>query len=276
VPIPTGPVAPIVAPAAPPTRPARTRSGAIGVSLVLVAAGLLFTTSAHTAHSGTPLRGAQHADLADLLAAENSRVEARTQRVTALRNEVQRETKANAGNSETVKSLEQGSSELAATAGLLAVSGPGLTVSLNDAPRDVPLPAQAAPDDLVVHQQDVQAVVNALWAGGAEAMMLQDQRVISTSAVRCVGNTLILQGRVYSPPYTITAIGDVKKMQAAMDSSTYISYYLQYVAALRLGWSVKKSEHLTLPAYAGSLTLSHAQIAGSSPIQSKATQSSSP
>ena len=44
-------------------------------------------------------------------------------------------------------------------------------------------------------------MVNALWAGGAEAMQIMDQRVISTSAVRCVGNTLILQGRVYSPPY---------------------------------------------------------------------------
>ena len=54
----------------------------------------------------------------------------------------------------------------------------------------------------------MQAVVNALWAGGAEAMMIQDQRIISTSAVRCVGNTLILQGRVYSPPYRIRAIGD--------------------------------------------------------------------
>ena len=57
-------------------------------------------------------------------------------------------------------------------------------------------------------------MVNALWHGGAEAMMLQDQRVISTSAVRCVGNTLILQGRVYSPPYRISAIGDVTGMRS--------------------------------------------------------------
>jgi uncharacterized protein YlxW (UPF0749 family) len=247
----------------PEKRPGRTRAGEIGVSFVLIAAGLLFTTSAHTAR-GTQLRS-EHADLADLLAAENSRVEARNQRVDALNHEVERETAANAANNKSVEALQQGSADLVAMAGLLAVSGPGLTVTLNDAPRDVPLPAQAGPDDLVVHQQDVQAVVNALWAGGAEAMMLQDQRVISTSAVRCVGNTLILQGRVYSPPYTITAIGDVKKMQNAMDSSVYISYYLQYVASLRLGWSVKKSERLTLPAYAGSLALSHARVAGQSP-----------
>ena len=56
-----------------------------------------------------------------------------------------------------------------------------------------------APDDLVVHQQDVQSVVNALWAGGAEAMMIMDQRVVNTSAVRCIGNTLLLQGRRTRP-----------------------------------------------------------------------------
>src|SRR4029079_18747424 len=118
-----------------------------------------------------------------------------------------------------------------------AVHGPGLKVELDDAHLQS-IPQGFTGDDLVVHQQDVQGVVNALWAGGAEAMMLQDQRVIRTSAVRCVGNTLILQGRVYSPPYTITAIGDVSRMRRSLDDSPEVAYYLQYVAALNLGWDV--------------------------------------
>jgi uncharacterized protein YlxW (UPF0749 family) len=231
------------------------------VTLVLIAAGLLFTTSAATAR-GTQLRS-ERDNLADLLAAQNTRVAARDERVNALREQVDRETAANLANNKAVDSLEKRSAPVIAAAGLSRVSGPGLTVTLDDAPRDVPVPAQAGPDDLVVHQQDVQAVVNALWAGGAEAMMLQDQRVISTSAVRCVGNTLILQGRVYSPPYKITVIGDVAKMKASLSSSVQIAYYLEYVAALQLGWSVNESKHLTMPAYAGSLTLSHARVAGS-------------
>ena len=81
-----------------------------------------------------------------------------------------------------------------------------MTVALDDAPpqaRSRPLPPgipSPTPDDLVVHQQDIQGVVNALWAGGAEAMTLMGQRVIATTAVRCVGNTLLLHGAVYSPP----------------------------------------------------------------------------
>jgi uncharacterized protein YlxW (UPF0749 family) len=118
-----------------------------------------------------------------------------------------------------------------------------------------------------VHQQDVQAVVNALWSGGAEAMMLQDQRVISTSAVRCVGNTLILQGRVYSPPYTITAIGDAGQLRAALDSSPEVTIYRQYVDALGLGYDLTSRASVTMPAYAGSLDLVHATVStpGSTP-----------
>ena len=88
--------------------------------------------------------------------------------------------------------------------------GPGLVVTLNDAQRDAEgrFPRDASPDDLVVHQQDIQAVLNALWSAGAEGIQMQDQRIIGTSAPRCVGNTLLLNGRTYSPPYVITAIGD--------------------------------------------------------------------
>lgn len=243
-------------------RPPRTgtRAGTIGVALVLAAAGLLFTTSAATSR-GTQLRS-ERADLASLIAAEDVRVRARGQQVAALDEEVAALAQANIRNRRSIESLEERSASVVTAAGLSAVVGPGLSVTLDDAPRDAAVPAGVGPDDLVVHQQDVQAVVNALWAGGAEAMMLMDQRVISTSAVRCVGNTLILQGRVYSPPYRIQAIGDVDRLRSALDASPQIAYYLQYVASLRLGWSVESQRRLRMPAYAGSLALAHARVAG--------------
>lgn len=123
------------------------------------------------------------------------------------------------------------------------------------------LPEGFSVDDYVVHQQDVQAVVNALWEGGAEAMMLMDQRVISTSAVRCVGNTLILQGRVYSPPYVITAIGDQSALTAALEASPTVGIYLQWVQAAGLGYDVKTVQEATFPAYAGSINLQDARAA---------------
>ena len=87
-------------------------------------------------------------------------------------------------------------------------------------------------------------MVNALWAGGAEAMQLMDQRVISTSAVRCVGNTLVLQGRVYSPPFRIAAIGDATRMQQALDASPGVRTYRQFVDVVGLGYQVEQQKEI--------------------------------
>ena len=154
---------------------------------------------------------------------------------------------------------------IAGAAGLTALTGGGLTVTLDDAPpgaidRSYPGFPQPTPDDLVVHQQDLQAVVNALWAGGATAIRLMDQRIISTSAVRCVGNVLILQDQVYSPAYSVTAIGDVSRLSNALAESSAISNYREYVDAYGLGWNVERHARITVPAYTGSVDLRYAEV----------------
>jgi len=240
-------------------RRARRRGvgGSLAVGAVLAAAGLLFAVSATTAR-GTELR-ADRADLPALIRAEQARVETRSQQVENLREQIEAQTERVSTYDSTVAALQKQIDAAEPDAGLAPMRGPAIQVSLDDAPRNVPVPAQAHPDDLVVHQQDVQAVVNALWAGGAEAMMLQDQRVIATSAVRCVGNTLLLQGRVYSPPYTVTAVGDVAGMRRALDDNPDIIIYKQYVDAYGLGWDEKTLGTRTLPAFTGSLGLRYVQ-----------------
>jgi uncharacterized protein YlxW (UPF0749 family) len=90
-------------------------------------------------------------------------------------------------------------------------------------------------------------------------MMLQDQRVISTSAVRCVGNVLILQGRVYSPPYVIQAIGDQAGMLAALDGSKKVRDYRDYADLFGLGYDVTSKAQASFPAFEGSLSLLYAK-----------------
>lgn len=257
-------------------RHARRPVGAMtGVFLILGMAGLLFATSAETA-KGTQLR-TDPADAVGLLRAEQGRYAGRAELVKSLQQEVDELTQAAAGDDGQVAGLQARSSKLVATAGLAAVAGPAIEVTLDDAPRDAPVPPNAKPDDLVVHQQDVQAVVNALWAGGAEAVQLMDQRVISTSAVRCVGNTLILQGRVYSPPYRVIAIGPVNGMRDAIETSPQIDIYQQYVQAMGLRWSLKVRSSVTIPAFSGSVVLRYARVPGgdsSSTPSDSATSSS--
>ena len=153
---------------------------------------------------------------------------------------------------------------LAADAGLEAVHGPGLVVTLNDAQRDAAgrFPGDASADDLVVHQQDIEAVLNAMWSAGAEAIQMQDQRIIATSAPLCVGNTLLLNGRTYSPPYAVTAIGDVSAMQAALAASPMVGLYKRYVLRFGLGYTEERRAEVDVVAHPPAVRMRYAKPAG--------------
>jgi uncharacterized protein YlxW (UPF0749 family) len=151
--------------------------------------------------------------------------------------------------------------ELRGPAGLDPVAGPGVTVTLDDAPEQVQDTADTDIDNLVVHQQDLQAVANALWAGGAEAMSIQGQRVISTTGIRCVGNSVVLNDVPYAPPYRISAIGPTTDMLDALNASPYVDLYLQYVDAYQLGWDVEVEPRIEMPGYSGSTGLRYAHAA---------------
>lgn len=220
------------------------------VAFVAASAGFLFVASGQTA-DGTDLRTGGLEDLRSLVLERAANVAALESDVDELQTQV---------NDISVEKIDPAlSSEitvLEGATGLTAVTGSALQVTLDDAPREngTPLPEGAAPDDLVVHQQDVQSVVNAFWRGGATAIQVMDQRIISTSAIRCVGNTLLLQGRVYSPPFKITAIGNTQDLQQALDSEPGVKVYKEYVDRFDLGWNVAILNQATLPEWQGSIS----------------------
>lgn len=229
----------------------RPRPAAVLVPLTALVAGLLFATSAETAQ-GTDLRAGRRLQLTDLIVSERAQVDRQEAAAAALRRQVSAGTEQASARNERVARARAEGNALALAAGTTPVTGPALTVSLDDAP---PTAASDNPDDLVVHQQDVQAVVNALWAGGAEAMTLMGQRVISTSAVRCVGNTVVLHGQVYGPPFVVTAVGDQEGMQTALDLEPGVELFRRYVERFGLGYAVTAQDEVRLPAYEGPLQL---------------------
>jgi len=230
------------------------------VPIAALFAGLLFSMSARTAQ-GTTLRDDRNPQLSSLIADRQRQIDQQAHEAALLRRQVDQQTTLAGGSDADIAEQQLRADSRRAGAGLSALHGPGLTVRLNDAPRrpDGSLPQGASPDDLVVHQQDVQAVVNALWAGGADAMTIMGVRVISTSAVRCVGNTLLLNGRVYSPPFVITAIGDPDRMRAALDQAPGVRAFQEAATAFGLDYQVKPEGDVTVPAYDGSTSLQYAE-----------------
>ncbi len=241
----------------------RQRGWSVAVPLIGLAAGLLFTTSATTA-DGTALRDDRRPQLAQLIADKRDRLADREALATRLRRDVDRDAAKLANVDEPVKQARARANAMRAGAGFTGLHGPGITVSLNDSPQRTTGSGTDAPgapknDDLVVHQGDVQAVVNALWAGGAEAMEIMDIRVISTSAVRCVGNTLLLHGRVFSPPSRITAIGEPTAMHRALESAEGVQRFRAAVADFGLGYQETVERNVTVQAYDGSSDLRSAE-----------------
>jgi uncharacterized protein YlxW (UPF0749 family) len=233
------------------------------LTLVICAvAGVIFATSARTSH-GTELRSPQSANLRDLVRAAEADVAAQSARLASLQNQVSTSTDDAARRNAAVAAAQAQAIPLRDPAGLGAVTGPGITVVLDDASGNSGGANQAGvdPNQLVVHQSDLQAVVNALWAGGAEAMTISGQRVIATSAVRCVGNTLLMNGRVFSPPFRVAAIGPFGTMRMALDRSPGVTLFKQAAGYYGLGFTVAQTDGLKLPAYSGPVSLSYAKAA---------------
>jgi uncharacterized protein YlxW (UPF0749 family) len=223
--------------------------------VAVAVAGLLFVTSAINAN-GTDLRGGRFNDLASLVQERSSEVNSLRAQAAALQADVDR--LASQVSDQRVARLRRQLARMAPQVGLTQMSGPGLSVTLDDAPRNQVVPPAIGPNALVVHQQDIQAVVNALWAGGAEAMSLQGQRVIATTGIKCVGNTVVLHGVPYSPPYRIVAIGNQQSMEASLDASDYIDNYKLYVVRFGLGYAVAPLARAGVPAYDESPDLNYA------------------
>lgn len=226
---------------------------------VFALAGLIFVTSANTA-KGTDIRtDSSLLKLSDLIQQRSEHNAELDESTASVRADIDALAQRDDG------STRAQDAELAAlerAAGTKKLTGAAIGVTLNDAPPNAtanPGYPEPQPNDLVIHQQDLQAVVNALWEGGARGIQVMDQRLISTSAVRCVGNTLILQGRVYSPPYKVTAVGDQDKLRQALDDSPSIQNYQLYVKAYGLGWKVEEHDRTTLPGYSGTIDLHYAQ-----------------
>jgi len=227
---------------------------------VFALAGLIFFTSFNTA-KGTNIRtDASLLKLSDLIHERSQKNGELDESTGSLRRDVEALAERDDGST---RAEDDKLAALEKNAGTQKLKGDAVTVTLNDAPPDatakLPGYPEPQPDYLVIHQQDLQAVVNALWQGGAQGIKVMDQRLISTSAVRCVGNTLILQGRVYSPPYKITAIGDPDRLQKSLADSSAIQNYMVYVNVYGLGWKVTESGTVTLPGYSGTVDLHYAK-----------------
>jgi len=229
----------------------------LGTPIVLVACGALFVVSAIDS-DGTDLRPGRYTSLSSLVQAEAHSYHQLQHQVTTLRQQVA--TMTNDVHDNTVRRYQRHVAKLKGPAGLTPVEGPGVTVRLADAPTSLIDSTTLNPNLLVVHQQDIQAVVNALWRGGATAITIQGQRIVSTTGIKCAGSTVQLQGVPYPEPYVIRAVGDPTQLEDALDDDSYVSIYRQQAAnpQIDIGWRMGVDADIKAPAFQGLTEMTYA------------------
>jgi uncharacterized protein YlxW (UPF0749 family) len=241
----TGPDAPT------PARAGGRRPRSALLLLLLLAVGLVTGIAAAQVRRGADDAGSVRRSLVADVQRQTAQTDRLAMQADRLRREVaQVRTQAlGAGTEGQAASARVAALEL--VTGAVAVRGPGLVVTLDDAP-DVRAGATASRGgqlgDGRVYDRDLQDVVNALWAAGAEAVSINGQRLTSRTAIRSAGEAILVDFRPLNPPYLLRAVGNVDTMEPTFVDGTTARRFQTWTSLYGIGFEVARAGDLRLPA----------------------------
>jgi uncharacterized protein YlxW (UPF0749 family) len=146
-------------------------------------------------------------------------------------------------------------------AGLTEVKGPGVVIEMTDSQKAAQ-PGQD-PNVFLIHDKDLQDVINAAFGAGAEALSVNGQRFVSRTEVVCAGNVIMINGVRVAPPFKILAIGDPAVLENGLNIRGGVVTNLQFWG---IDVKVKQEQEIIVPAFQGALDFKFAQ-----PAQKEAT-----
>jgi uncharacterized protein YlxW (UPF0749 family) len=206
----------------------------------------LLTPSNQVARYHALVRSVQ--DLEATNAASRSQIAALRAQIDALESQA-------AGRSADTQALQNRVADLRAHAGLTALHGPGVEVDLANG---VPGPTTGGQASYLVNYQDVQDIVNLLFAQGGEGVAVNGRRITPLTAYSgSEGQVVIDQGPPQSSPLKVVAVGDRNRMVAALDDSSALPDIRAREVQFQLHLTFAGSPDVLLPAYDSSLQIPH-------------------
>jgi uncharacterized protein YlxW (UPF0749 family) len=222
------------------------------VAVTLVAAGLLAAVAYREAAVGAQGREQVREALIDDIRLQSATTDDLAEQLDELTLEVTRTREAALDASAVGKNALDRLAAAEQGAGIIAVTGPGLQVTLGNAAADADSdPVGGSPEVALaglVQDSDLQQVVNALWAAGAEAISINDQRLGPTTAIRQAGGAILVDFRPVSSPYVVSAVGDPDDLTNGFLSSPEATYVAGLERDYGLTFQYARSDELALPA----------------------------
>lgn len=225
---------------------------------LLLAAGFMvlgFLLVTATSSAGAVRRAAvpRKAELVRVIERRRSQVAERDQAVRALRAEVAAAQELASARTRFDREQARARATLALQAGTVAVRGRGVVVDLSDSSRRAPAGGDTGAHR--VHDTDLQMVVNALLDAGAEAVSINDSRLVATTPIRSAGDTIVVNFRPLRPPYRVAAIGADR---AEFERSEIARRFSRWTRLFGLGFTVRQQE-VTVPGYTGRVAITSAR-----------------
>jgi len=219
--------------------------------------GLLVTLQWRTQAERSELSVRYNAPLIDAASAlqkEQNELKTQLAQLRARLDEIQRNASSQSG---AAKELQLQLDELKASAGLTTESGDGVVVQLDDA-RNVSVSARDI-DKSICHATDLTDIINTAWKGGAQAIAVNDERLVNSSSVYCVGSTIMVNGTLMSPPFNIAVIGPQNSLLGAYDDPNQLRDIKQRRDVQGLGFHVSRASAIHVPAFSGALNVRYAE-----------------
>ena len=224
--------------------PASRRRAGIGLAVGVLAATLLMVVAAVQAHVRAPAADRSRAELAATVASQTHAVDDLARQVAGLRAAVTKLRDSELAGSAAGSQLSARIRAAELASGAAAVAGPGLVVTLNDAPSGKGTTRNRVLD------RDLQGVVNALWAAGAEAVAVNGQRLTASSAIRQAGDAILVNFTPVTAPYRVEAIGDPVSVETEFAGSRSAGQMRSYSQLYGLRFDYSRQNSLRLPAAA--------------------------
>lgn len=177
------------------------------------------------------------------------------EQITETQNSIDRRTKELVATKQVDETTVKTANVYAAEAGLTDVVGPGVIAKLDDSPN------LAADTQSIAHAADLRDIVSLMRAAGAEAIEINGERVITTTAIDCIVNTILVNETRLSNPFIVKAIGDTDTLNNVLNDPSILQDLHRRVIKEGVVFTVDKNDRLTINAYSGSLPGTYAKLA---------------
>jgi uncharacterized protein YlxW (UPF0749 family) len=232
----------------------------ITLGVALLALGFLIAAQLRTEAPRVRYASQERVPLVETARDLQSDQDALKERLLGLRTQIQSVESQGKGSAALVRDLDGRLRQARLAAGLTALGGPGLVLQLGDSSNAAP--PGVNPSDYLVTARDIRTVVEELWLAGAEAITVNGERLTSTSAIIDIGGSILVNAAYLAPPYQVSAIGSPDLFDQVNASAGFRDFVRMRVEAFGLQVGFAEIKDVTIPAYAGTISLRFARPSG--------------